>query len=196
MRGSGPGRWLATQAVALLAAAPCFAQTTGRVEGRVVDSTGGLLPSVTLTIAGPSLQGIRTTTTDSEGRFRFLAMPSGAYKVTAAHIGLATVEQADVRVPLDGTVRLDLSLGPASINETVTVTDTAPAIDVTSTTTGARFDSRLIDRLPVARNYQALALLAPGVITGGLENSKPSMGGASPAATRRCAGLRGPRTAT
>jgi hypothetical protein len=173
----GGGRWLAMQAVALLSAAPSFSQTTGRVEGRVVDSTGGVLPGVTLTIGGPSLQGLRTTTTDHEGRFRFLALPTGAYKVTGSRGGFATVELVDVRVPLDGAVTLDLSLGPVSISETVTVTDVA-SIDASGTTSGARFESRLIDRIPVARNYQALALLAPGVTSGGLENSKPSMGGA------------------
>ena len=56
-------------AIVLLAAVPSFAQTTGRIEGRVLDSSGAVLPGATMTVSGPNLQGVRTTTTDQDGRF-------------------------------------------------------------------------------------------------------------------------------
>ena len=175
-------------AIALLAAAPSFAQTTGRVEGRVLDSSGAVLPGATMTISGPNLQGVRTTTTDNDGRFRFLALPPGTYTVKAELPGFSTIEQGTVRVQLDSTVTLELSMNPAAVTETVTVTGTAPVIDVTSTTTGAKFDTQLFDKLPVARNFQTLALAAPGVTTGGLTTNgnqvNPSVNGASAAENR------------
>lgn len=177
-------RWTAAIAIALLAAVPSFAQTTGRVEGRVLDASGAVLPGTTLTLSGPNLQGVRTTTSDNEGHFRFLAVPPGSYTVKADLTGFGTVEQTNVRVALDSTVTLDLSMNLASVTETVTVTETAPVVDVTSTTTGANFNTELFDHLPVGRNYQALALAAPSVTTGGLGNNNPSVGGASAAENR------------
>jgi outer membrane receptor protein involved in Fe transport len=171
-------------AIALLAAVPSFAQTTGRIEGRVLDSSGAVLPGATMTVSGPNLQGTRTITSDTDGRFRFLALPPGTYTVKGELPGFSTVEQSSVRVQLDSTVSLELSMNPAAVTETVTVTGTAPVIDVTSTTTGAKFDNQLFDRLPVARNYQALALAAPSVTTGGLGTNNPSVGGASAAENR------------
>src|SRR5688572_4312739 len=87
-------------AIALLAAAPSFAQTTGRIEGRVLDSSGAVLPAATMTVSGPNLQGVRTTTTDNDGRFRFLAVPPGTYTVKSELPGFSTVEQGTVRVQL------------------------------------------------------------------------------------------------
>jgi outer membrane receptor protein involved in Fe transport len=182
----------AAAAIALLVAAPSFAQTTGRIEGRALDSSGAVLPGATMTVSGPNLQGIRTATTDNDGRFRFLALPPGTYTVKAELAGFSTVEQPNVRVQLDGTVTLELTMSPAAVTETVTVTGTAPVIDVTSTTTGAKFDTQLFDKLPVTRNFQSLALAAPGVTTGGLNDAgcpscptnNPSVGGASAAENR------------
>src|SRR5687768_10007242 len=173
----------AVAAVALLAAAPSFAQTTGRIEGRVLDSSGAVLPGVLMTVSGPNLQGTRTSISDTDGRFRFVAMPPGAYTIKGELAGFQTVETPNVRVSLDSTVTLETQMSPASVTETVTVTDTAPVIDQTSTTSGASFDSQLIESLPVARNYQGLAFNAPGVVTGGL-GSNPSIGGASAAENR------------
>jgi hypothetical protein len=175
-------------AIALLAAVPSIAQTTGRVEGRVLDSSGAVLPGATMTLSSPSLQGVRTTTTDNDGRFRFLAVPPGTYTVKTELAGFSTIEQGTVRVQLDSTVTLEMTMSPAAVTETVTVTGTAPVIDVTSTTTGAKFDTQLFDKLPVARNFQSLALAAPGVTTGGLTTNgnqvNPSVNGAFAAENR------------
>ena len=171
-------------ALVLLAMTPVFAQTTGRVEGRVLDSTGAVLPGATVSVSGPNLQGVRTTTTDGDGRFRFVALPPGTYTLKGELAGFASVERSSVRVQLDSTVTLDMSMSPRAQTETVTVVGDAPVIDVTSTTTGAKFDNQLFDRLPVARNFQSLALAAPSVTTGGLGTSNPSVSGASAAENR------------
>jgi outer membrane receptor protein involved in Fe transport len=170
--------------MAVCLARPCFGQTTGRVEGRVADGTGAALGGVTVTLGGPALQGFRTTTADGDGRFRFLALPPGRYKLKASLNGFATVERSNMSVQLDTTTTLDLSLGAAGPNETITVTDVAPTIDVTSTTSGGRFDAQLVERLPFGRDYQTLALAVPGVTAGGLGVENPSVAGASAAENR------------
>ena len=65
-------------ALAATIAAPAFAQvsaTTGSINGKVSDATGGVLPGVTVTISSPNMQGTRTDVTDQQGDYRFPAVP-------------------------------------------------------------------------------------------------------------------------
>ncbi len=172
----------------LLVAAGAVAQTTGRIEGRVVDSTGAVLSGATVAASGANLQGVRSVVTDADGRFRMPAIPPGQYKVTAELTGFRTVEFPSVRVALDSTATVEFALRPADVVEVVTVTGEAPVIDPTSTTTGASFSQDIFENIPVARTVQGLAFAAPGVVSGGLTDSQgranPSVGGASAAENR------------
>ena len=82
-------RFTLVLSVCLLLLAPIVvAQTTGTIEGTVTDQNGGALPGVTVEIASPNLQGARTATTGNDGRFRFVSVPPGPYKVTANLSGI------------------------------------------------------------------------------------------------------------
>lgn len=168
-------------AVALLAPA-ALAQTTGRIEGRVVGENGDPLPGVTVQISSPALQGERVQVTDANGNFRFLALPVGLYNLRATLEGFGIVEQPNIDVQLDRTVTLALEMSSA-FGEEVTVSGTAPIIDTTTTTTGANFGQELIEDLPTTRTFAGLAFQAPGVVGGGLGDN-PSIGGASAAENR------------
>ena len=65
--------------------APALAQvsaTTGAINGKVSDATGGVLPGVSVTIASPSMQGTRTDVTNVQGDYRFPAVPPGEYRIS------------------------------------------------------------------------------------------------------------------
>jgi outer membrane receptor protein involved in Fe transport len=170
-------------AILLLALPGAYAQTTGEIDGRIIDSSGAILPGVSVTATSPALAGARSTVTDANGRFRMLGLPPGVYKIQAEVAGFTTVEQTGVRVGLDRSVTLEFTLKPAAVAETVTVTGEAPVIDITSTTTGANFSEDVFQNIPVARTVQGLAFNAPGVVSGGLGDN-PSVGGASAAENR------------
>jgi hypothetical protein len=151
-------------AVALLLIAPmAVAQTTGTIEGTVVDQNGGALPGVTVEATSPALQGSRTATTGSDGRFRFVNVPPGQYKVTGNLSGFGTVQKT-ATVPLDGTATVNLGMALAA-KESVVVTGEAPAVDTASTTTGSNYTAKVIDKLPVGRNYASIVQSQPGVQT-------------------------------
>jgi len=175
-------KFAAFAAVVLLLVPAAYAQTTGRIEGRVVDETGAALPGVTVEITSASLQGSRTVVTDADGRFRFLALPVGSYDLRASLEGFGILEQQDIQVQLDRTVTLQLQMNSAFGDE-VTVSGAAPIIDTTSTTGGASFSEDLFTDLPTSRTFTGLAFAAPGVVTGGL-GANPSIGGASAAENR------------
>jgi hypothetical protein len=147
----------------LLAPLAVFGQTTGTIEGTVTDQNGGALPGVTVELSSPNLQGARTATTDSSGRYRFVSLPPGRYTVSANLSGFGTVQKA-ATVQLDATATVPLQLSLAA-KEAITVTGEAPLVDVTSTTTGSNYTSKVIDKLPVGRNYASIVLSQPGVQT-------------------------------
>ena len=168
--------------VLLLAVPVAFAQTTGRIDGMVLDDQGAPLPGVTVSVNSASLQGERLQVTDADGRFRFLALPPGDYALRATLEGFSPLEQTGINVRLDRTVTLQLSM-TAGFGDEVTVSGAGPIIDTTSTTTGASFGEELFQELPVSRTFQGLAFAAPGVVSGGLGDN-PSIGGASAAENR------------
>src|SRR5690242_5695217 len=111
----------------LITPAVASAQTTGGIAGKVVDSTGGVLPGATVTLTGPSMQGTQTVTTDSVGAFRFRNVPPGqGYKITVKMSSFrdATLENQQVFLGQEGSVTLTMT--PANVSEKVTVTAGSP----------------------------------------------------------------------
>jgi len=160
--------------------------TTGTIAGSLTDSTGGVLQGVTVTLAGPHLQGVRTTTTDSEGSYLFRNLPPGTdYTLTATLSSFrdATREAIQVFLGVEGTINLTMSLTSAA--ETVNVVATVPLVDVSQTSTGVNITATLFETLPSARGFQQLTAIAPSVSLemgdhdGRFENS-PTVGASSP----------------
>ncbi len=157
-----------TSALLLLAAALLFvpsgalAQTTGRIMGQVLDAQGAALPGATVTVTSPNLQGAQTQVSDSDGNYRFLSLPPGRYTVKVELASFKTVEQNNVEVGLDRTVTLPVTLQLAGVSESVTVTGLSPTIDTTSTVTGVNAGADLFERIPLRRDFYAVARVAPG----------------------------------
>jgi hypothetical protein len=146
----------------LFFAVPVMAQTTGRIVGVITDPSGATLPGVTVTASGPALQGTATAVSDTTGTYRFLTLPPGTYKISAAHSGFKTLEQTNVAVGLDRTVEVNLTMQISTVQETVQVEAASPTIDVTSTTIGVNAKAELFNRLPVQRDFYSIARIAPG----------------------------------
>lgn len=162
-------RWLSTFLVLTLAvlgltANVAYSQTTGDIEGTISDTNGASLPGAAVEIKSTALQGTRTAVTDVAGRFRFPAVAPGTYTVTAALSGFGKVERTNVRVSLGSTATVLITM-TVSVQEAIVVTGEAPAVDVTSTTTGTTYTARVISQLPVGRNYADIVRSQPGVQT-------------------------------
>jgi hypothetical protein len=111
----------------LLAAIPLAAQSlTGTITGTVKDEQGGVLPGVTMTLAGKT--GTRTAVTDAEGIYRFLALDTGTYSVTATLSGFRTKRQDNVIVSVSRVADIDIVLGIGGVTETVDVVGESPVV--------------------------------------------------------------------
>ena len=130
--------------------------------GQVLDAQGAALPGATVTVTSPNLQGAQTQVTDSEGNYRFLSLPPGRYTVKVELASFKTFEQANVDVGLDRTVTLPVTLQLAGVTEAVTVTAMSSTIDTTSTVTGVNAGADLFNRIPLRRDFYAVARVAPG----------------------------------
>ena len=154
-------KWTGLLAVALLVASAGIAQTTGRIQGTVIDSNGAALPGVTLTANASVLPGHVSAVSDSDGGFRLLSLPPGVYTVTAGLEGFNTVESRDIKVGIDRTVTLELTMTAAFAGE-VTVVGDAPVVDTSSATSGVSMSAETFDRIPMTRDFYAVAQLATG----------------------------------
>ena len=137
--------------------------TTGNINGKVSDSSGAVMPGVTVTISSPSMQGVRTTVTGDDGAYRFPAIPPGEYKITYELSGFSTVVREGIRVGLGFTATVNTELKVASLSETVTVSGQSPVVDITSTKTATNFDAKELASLPSARDFWAILAAAPAV---------------------------------
>ena len=150
--------------LALFAAGLAFAQTTGSIEGTIVDETGTVLPGVTVEATSPSLQGTKVAVADGEGRFRLVLLPPGTYAVKFTLEGFAATDQSDVAVGLGRIVTLHVAMRSAFKDEVV-VTGSTPTIDVKSTEVGVNIEQEFFRNIPTGRNYTSVAQVAPGVVS-------------------------------
>jgi hypothetical protein len=129
--------------------------------GAVTDSTGGVLPGVTITAVHEASGNTFTTVTDERGEFR-LPVRVGNYRIAAELSGFTTVNRA-LQILIGQVAAVDMQMAPSSVQETVTVTGEAPLVDTTGSTIGANIDPRQMQELPInGRNWMDLTLLAPG----------------------------------
>jgi hypothetical protein len=124
--------WIAVITIGL--AAPVFAQsTTGTITGRALDSSGGVLPGVEVSISSPAMiGGARTAFTDEQGVYRFTQLVAGEYRVTFKLSGFKTLNIESVRVDTGATMTINGPLSIDALSEEVTVTSDTPVIDLQS----------------------------------------------------------------
>lgn len=139
------------------------ASSTGTIQGRVVDAQGAVLPGVTVTATSPSMLGAQTTVTSETGNYRFPAVPPGAYAVTYELGGFNTMKREGIQITLGFTANVNVELGLATLQETVTVTGESPVIDTTATRIQQNFKMEQLQAMPNGRDMWALLAVTPAV---------------------------------
>ena len=155
-------RTFAALMVALLFALPATAQEQrGSIEGVVKDSSGAVLPGVTVE-ARTNTGVVLTSTSDSEGTYRFPSVAPGTYEVTATLQGFAPKKQGNVDVGLGQIKKVDLALGLQGVAENVQVTAESPLVDVKQSARQTNITREQIELLPKGRDFTTLVTQAPG----------------------------------
>jgi hypothetical protein len=156
---------LAMSAVILLLNPVLIAQVdTGSITGRVTDASGAVIGGGKVTLTNAGTGASLTTTTDSDGTYKFSPVRIGTYKLDATSQGFQTISQKEVTVTIGSNVVVDFTLKPGSATETVEVTAAAPVLQTQDASVGQVIDSRNVNNLPLnGRNFTFLAQLVAGV---------------------------------
>jgi len=146
---------------------PASAQvTTADIVGRVVDSTGAVLPGATVTIEHLGTHDVRTTPASETGDYVFNLLPIGEYSVRVELQGFTT-QSTRVTLSVGDRVRFDARLQPGAVQENVTVTASSPLLQTDTATVSALVSEKAVQDLPVnGRNVVRLVQLAPGAFEG------------------------------
>jgi hypothetical protein len=151
---------------ALAVPAPARAQGEGAsIVGQVQDSSGAVIPGVTVEAASPALiERVRSAVTDDAGRYTIVNLRPGTYVVTFALPGFNTVRREGIVLAGAFAAQVNAQLAVGALEETVTVSGASPVVDVQNTRTQFVANRQILDALP-ARTTEDQAALVPGVIS-------------------------------
>jgi hypothetical protein len=149
---------------ACLVMLPTLAFAQASITGVVKDTSGAILPGVTVEAASPALiEKTRTAVTDGTGQYRIVDLRPGTYSVTFTLTGFSTVKRDGIELTgsFVATVNADMKVG--SLEETITVTGATPIVDVQSVRRQTTLSNEVLTTVPTARSWAATAVLIPGI---------------------------------
>jgi len=125
--------------------------TTGTIVGKIVDSSGAVMPGVTVSLKSPEALGDFTAVTDSNGMYRVTNLPPATYDVRAELTGFQSViRKAPVR--LNAVTEVDFTLSVGAVSETVTVTAESPIVDPERAGLSVNINNQALTSVPVTTN--------------------------------------------
>ena len=158
-RSSVLGRLIVAVAIVLLPAISSAQEAT--ITGTITDTTGGVLPGVTITAVHEATGNTFVAVTDQAGNFR-LPVRTGMFRLTAELSGFSTLNRS-IDLLVGQTAAITLQLSPSGVQESVTVSGEAPLIDTVNSSLGSNIDPRQMQELPLnGRNWIDLTMLAAG----------------------------------
>src|SRR3954466_6404834 len=156
---------------------PAAAQVfTGRIDVTVTDSTGAVLPGVTIEVTGPQKQN---TTTDTKGQAHLLNLAAGTYQVKASLQGFAEYLNRSVPVTAGSVIPLRVTLGVQGVSEQVQVAAETPVLQPKKQTISTNVTNQELQNIPTARDPWVVLQTVPGVVVdrvnvGGSESGQQS----------------------
>jgi hypothetical protein len=157
---------LASIVFAWVVIAPSAASAQASIAGVVKDTSGAVLPGVTVEAASPALiEKMRSVVSDGTGQYRIENLRPGVYTVTFTLTGFNTVKREGIELAGSFTASVNADLRVGALEETITVTGETPVVDVRSTTRQRVLDQQIIDALPMGRAPSFMIGLLAGVTT-------------------------------
>src|SRR5690349_22101665 len=150
-------------ALALLAL-PTAARAQSAFAGIVKDTTGAVLPGVTVEASSPALiEQTRSATSDANGAYKIENLRPGVYVLTFSLPGFATVKREGIELASNFTATINAELKVGAVEETVTVSGESPVVDVQTNTKAQVLNRDVLDSVPSAHTIQSVGQLVVGV---------------------------------
>src|SRR5262245_7198254 len=162
-----PKVFLSALAIAVLLPSLAFAQKAS-LTGVVRDTSGAILPGVTVEAASPVLiEKVRSAVTDGSGQYRIIDLDPGTYRVTYSLPGFTRVVREGVEISGTAVVTINAELRVGAVEETITVTGESPVIDVQSVRRETVIGNDVIQAIPATRTVGSLLNATPGLTVDG-----------------------------
>jgi hypothetical protein len=146
-----------------------FAQAS--ITGVVSDTSGAVLPGVTVEASSPALiEKVRSVVSDGTGQYRIENLRPGPYAVTFTLPGFVTVRREGIELTGTFVATVNAELRVGAVEETITVTGETPVVDIQSTVRQRVLDQEVLEALPVNRTPGFVATLMPGVTRPGVQD--------------------------
>ena len=152
-------------AVTLLVPTMALAQTanTGAISGEVKDTSGAVLPGVTVEAASPALiEKVRAVVTDGQGAYKIIELRPGTYAVTFKLVGFSTVRREGLELNTGVTLPVNADLKVGSLEETITVSGATPVVDIQNVRAQNLLARDVLNAIPGAKDPGSLAALTLG----------------------------------
>jgi Carboxypeptidase regulatory-like domain/TonB-dependent Receptor Plug Domain len=148
---------------------------TGTLSGFVRDTTGGVLPGVSVTATSDERGFSRSAVTDASGKYLFPSLPAGNYSITVSLSGFEPVRISGNAVVSERTTSVSATLKPGGLTEVVEVAGETPIVDMTNTSVSTSVRKEEYEKIPLGRSYQTMLARAPGVVGTGNVNSSGAL---------------------
>ncbi len=158
-------------------------EQTGGIQGVVKDSSGAVLPGVTVEARNAEGRS-QTAVTNENGVYRFPALPPGVYEVTATLQGFNPSKVGNAAIELGKLLSIDLTLAVGGVTESVQVTGESPLIDTKQNASYATMRQDVIERMPKGRDFTSILKQAPGAQAESKAGGEAQIDGASGAENR------------
>jgi len=146
----------------------------GTVLGTVTDTTSAAVPNAKVVIKETSTSLTHESMTNGSGNYTFPDLPPGAYTVTVESAGFKKATQQNVQVLSNSSIRVDMSMQPGDVTETVTVTTAPPVLQTDRADISTKIETQQILDMPLGtnRNFQSLLNLVPGTAPATFQHSQ------------------------
>jgi len=157
---------IAIIAIVAFASSPAFAQVSSAViSGAVHDATGGVIPGATVTAKHIESGLTRTVQTNETGDYKMPSLPVGPYEVTADKTGFRQQSRRGINLSVAQEAVVNLTLEVGELAEQVEVTEEAPLVNTTLSSTSGLITESQIKELPLnGRSFDQLLTLNVGTI--------------------------------
>ncbi|MBL8233092.1 MAG: TonB-dependent receptor [Bryobacterales bacterium] len=152
--------------LALLLVIECFSQDPrGRLLGRVIDSSGAVVPGIPVTLTNLETGVVLNAQTNAQGNYLILYINPGRYRLSAELSGFKRFENPGIEVRVGDALTVDITMEPGALSESVTVTAETPLLQSSEASIGQLVDTKRLTELPLAGgNPLYLLQLTPGII--------------------------------
>ncbi len=141
-------------------------ETRGSIQGRVLDSSGAVVPTATVTVTNLATNVSLSANANQEGLYRALFLLPGQYKIAAAAPGFKTAIRDNIQLQIHERLQVDFTLEVGAVSEQVQVVAEAPLLQTATANTGQVFDGHRLANIPIQHGSPySLLFFAPGTIT-------------------------------